>query len=105
MLQNKFTPYHSTFNRSSWNPFNSSQWSPREKVSFPTKHITVPMHLFYGTHDNVSDEEFLMKQLPGHAQFYPVDTYGHLDFLWAACAKQKVWDPILDILNHTFYKK
>ncbi|KAJ3086383.1 cholesterol esterase, partial [Phlyctochytrium bullatum] len=70
-------------------------------VKYPTKHITTRLHLFCGTGDTcISDTHHLRHHLPHDlTTIHEIDGYGHLDFCWATDAKEKVWDPMIALME------
>lgn len=85
----------------SWTPTQPSSTVRPKRL--PTKHITTPLHLFHGSDDNISDAEYMREHLGGknNTHFYSIEGYNHMDFLWAECAKERVWDDIIRILNQS----
>ncbi|KAI9340554.1 Alpha/Beta hydrolase protein [Obelidium mucronatum] len=79
-----------------FNPMGHQHVSP---VRYPTKHITVPIHLFYSLSDSITDITQLTENLPAaNTSFVEIKEYSHFEFLFGKDAKQKVFDPIADII-------
>jgi len=49
---------------------------------FPTRNITSPIMLLYGTHDSLVDIDVMLSQLPDHTVAKPIRDYEHVDILW-----------------------
>ena len=68
-----------------------------------TQHIIVVHCLF--SQDLIADvqdvEEFLMKELPSENIIFSkrIESYAHLDFTWAANAKEMVYDDLMKLLQ------
>ena len=73
-------------------------------VSFPTKQVTTPIHLYCGTDDGLSNVPFLRDLLPEGVQIDMVPGFGHLDFLYARTAYELVWTHVVSVLDKHFDK-
>jgi lysosomal acid lipase/cholesteryl ester hydrolase len=51
---------------------------PKVYPFYPTKHIRVPIDLFCGSCDNLSDFDFMKNALPVHATFHEIEGYEHM---------------------------
>jgi lysosomal acid lipase/cholesteryl ester hydrolase len=49
---------------------------------FPTRNITSPIMLLYGTHDSLVDIDIMLSQLPEHTVAKPIHKHEHIDILW-----------------------
>lgn len=71
-----------------------------EPKPYPTKCITTPTHVFYGSEDGVSDIDWMRENLSDqNTSFYQIEGYGHLDFLWGVDAKEQFWDHVVGVLK------
>jgi pimeloyl-ACP methyl ester carboxylesterase len=71
-------------------------------LKYPTRHIKTDLHLYCGERDSISDLAYLKNHLPEHAQMHTIEEYEHMDFLWAECAKEKLYTKIVDQLKRDF---
>ncbi|CAO3599149.1 unnamed protein product [Absidia cylindrospora] len=68
---------------------------------FPTRQITTPMALFYGGADLLVNYDVLSADLPRPlAYIKSIDSWEHLDFIWATGIEDMVFPDIIHLLNH-----
>ncbi|ORZ18776.1 Alpha/Beta hydrolase protein [Absidia repens] len=68
---------------------------------FPTKQIKTPMALLYGGSDSLVNFEVLSADLPRPLAYIKrIDTWEHLDFIWAKGIENIVFPDILHLLDH-----
>ncbi|KAI8096736.1 Alpha/Beta hydrolase protein [Halteromyces radiatus] len=68
---------------------------------FPTKQITTPMALFYGGSDLLVNFKVLSRDLPRPlAYIKSIDSWEHLDFIWAAGIEDIVFPDIIRLIDH-----
>ena len=60
----------------SFDPHDLPGFSRRPRVpsiKYPTHEIRVPMHLFVGSRDTMSDEAYFRATLPAHTNYHSID--------------------------------
>jgi len=62
--------------------------------------IQCPIAIFWGGRDTVPNHEFFLENLEGKAQFFKLDTYEHLDFLYSKNANKEVYQDVINIINN-----
>ncbi|KAG1092562.1 hypothetical protein G6F42_019173 [Rhizopus arrhizus] len=67
---------------------------------FPTKQITTPIAIFYGSADTLVDFDILKSNLPPLSYVKNIHGWEHMDFLWAHGLERKVYPDILRLLEH-----
>merc|ERR1712146_254550 len=67
-------------------------------ASYEIGQIRCPMALFYGTDDDLTDMNWLLRQLPSSCKTFAVDHYEHLDTIWAESAKEKIFPVVVELL-------
>lgn len=67
---------------------------------FPTKQITTPIAIFYGSGDTLVDFDILKSNLPPLSYVKNIHGWEHMDFLWAHGLEKKVYPDILRLLEH-----
>lgn len=68
---------------------------------FPTKQITAPIAIFYGSADTLVDFDVLKSNLPPLLAYVKeIHGWEHMDFLWAHGLEEKVYPDILKLLVH-----
>ncbi|KAI8637717.1 Alpha/Beta hydrolase protein [Parasitella parasitica] len=67
---------------------------------FPTKQITTPIAIFYGSADTLVDFDILKSNLPPLPYVKSIHGWEHMDFLWARGLERKVYPDILELLEH-----
>ncbi|KAI8987989.1 Alpha/Beta hydrolase protein [Mycotypha africana] len=72
---------------------------------FPTRQITTPIAVFYGSNDTLVDFDILQNDLPPLVYVKNVHGYEHMDFLWAKGLERKVYPDIIKLLEHFNPKK
>lgn len=70
---------------------------------FPTKQITTPIAIFYGSSDTLVDFDILKSDLPLLSYVKSIHGWEHMDFLWAHGLEKKVYPDILKLLDHFNY--
>ncbi|GMG20687.1 unnamed protein product [Ambrosiozyma monospora] len=66
---------------------------------FPTQTITTPMHLIYGKADSLVDIDKALEHLPISTTTYGVETYEHMDVLWAKDVEKSVFENVFSKLD------
>lgn len=64
--------------------------------------IEVPVAVYYGTDDYLGDPKdvlYLLSQIPNIVYSQQIDTYAHMDFVWASSAVDLVYPSVLQILS------
>ena len=64
---------------------------------YPLSQIRCPIALFYGGRDTLQDTEKLIKELPKSTFVHEEPSYEHIDFLFADCAKEKIYPKIIEL--------
>ncbi|CEP18704.1 hypothetical protein [Parasitella parasitica] len=70
---------------------------------FPTKQITTPIAIFYGSADTLVDFDTLKNNLPPLPYIKSIHGWEHMDFLWGRGLEHKVYPDILKLLEHFNY--
>ena len=65
----------------------------------PTDLITAPTYLFFGSEDQMTDESYFRKNVSGIKEWIRIEGYDHMDFVWSERVEEKVWIPMMDILD------
>jgi lysosomal acid lipase/cholesteryl ester hydrolase len=82
-------------------PFKrSSSVTDHIPPKFPTKQITTPMALFYGGSDSLANFDVLSADLPRLAYVKSIDSWEHLDFIWAKGIEDIVFPDVVNLLDH-----
>ncbi|KAI8331187.1 Alpha/Beta hydrolase protein [Chlamydoabsidia padenii] len=83
-------------------PFKrSSSVTDHIPPKFPTKQITTPMALFYGGSDSLVNFNVLSADLPRPlAYIKSIDSWEHLDFIWAKGIEDIVFPDVVHLLHH-----
>ncbi|ODV84276.1 hypothetical protein CANARDRAFT_8631 [[Candida] arabinofermentans NRRL YB-2248] len=66
---------------------------------FPTQTITVPMLLIYGKSDSLIDIEITKEQLSCELETIGLESYEHMDTLWANDVCSLVFEPVIQTLQ------
>lgn len=67
---------------------------------FPTKQITTPIAIFYGSDDTLVDFDTLKADLPRLVYVKNIHGWEHMDFLWARGLERRVFPDITYLLSH-----
>ncbi|KAL4071356.1 Alpha/Beta hydrolase protein [Scleroderma yunnanense] len=69
-------------------------------VRFPTRNITTPIVLLYGTSDSLVDIDIMLTELPQHSTIaIPLEEYEHLDVLWGRNIHEDVIPEVVNALQ------
>ena len=68
---------------------------------FPTRNISTPILLLYGTHDSLVHIDIMLSQLPDHTVAKPILGYEHVDILWGRDVDKLVLPEVLKALRST----
>lgn len=69
-------------------------------VRFPTRNITTPIVLIYGTADSLVDIDTMLRELPNHSTTaISLDGYEHLDVIWGQNIHVDVFPEVLNALR------
>ena len=69
-------------------------------VRFPTRNITTPIVLLYGTADLLVDIDMMLAELPQHStSAIPLEDYEHLDVLWGRNIHEDVIPEVINALR------
>lgn len=66
---------------------------------FPTRNISAPVVLLYGTNDSLVDIDVMMRQLPERTIAKPLVGYEHVDILWGENVGRDVIPEVLKALE------
>ncbi|EPZ32360.1 hypothetical protein O9G_002200 [Rozella allomycis CSF55] len=66
---------------------------------FPLQNIEVPIHLFHGLSDTLSDIAYTLSSCPTNTKVYSIENYEHLDFLWASDVGSQVNKSVIKIIE------
>lgn len=69
---------------------------------YDLKNVTVPVALFWSEQDSLAsakDTQWMISELPNVVLSRRVDTYKHLDFVWATDANQLIYNDLAQILD------
>ncbi|PRP84929.1 hypothetical protein PROFUN_07583 [Planoprotostelium fungivorum] len=66
---------------------------------YDIRQIQCPMAIFWGGQDTVPNHEYFLENLKDKAEFYKLDTYEHLDFLYSKNARKEVYEDVIQIIN------
>lgn len=66
---------------------------------YPTKNITTPIEIIYGTNDSLVDINSLLSKLPPPSGVHPIEGYEHLEMIWGRQVKGRILPKILDIIR------
>ncbi|KAI8889909.1 alpha/beta-hydrolase [Backusella circina FSU 941] len=94
----RFQMYDETPSRLPWSTINTV--IDHLPAKFPTKQITTPIALFYGSADTLVDYDTLTAHLPKLAFVKNIKGWEHMDFLWANGLEKKVYPDIIYLLTH-----
>ncbi|KAL2312415.1 Triglyceride lipase-cholesterol esterase [Schizosaccharomyces pombe] len=64
-------------------------------AKFPTNNIRTPIYLIWGGSDSLVDIQAMLNALPAEVEHVKVDSYEHLDMIWADTVKDYVIPPVL----------
>jgi lysosomal acid lipase/cholesteryl ester hydrolase len=91
--------YDETPSRLPWSTINTV--IDHLPAKFPTKQITTPIALFYGSADTLVDYDILTENLPPKLAFVKkIQGWEHMDFLWARGLEKKVYPDIIYLLSY-----
>lgn len=68
-------------------------------VRFPTRNITTPIMLLWGTRDSLVDLDMMLRQLPAETRERRLEGYEHVDVLWGKDVHKDVIPEVLDVLH------
>ncbi|KAG1716207.1 hypothetical protein ID866_947 [Astraeus odoratus] len=69
-------------------------------VRFPTRNITTPIVLLYGTSDSLVDIDDMLKELPQHStNAIPLEGYEHVDVIWGRNVHTDVIPEVVNALR------
>lgn len=66
---------------------------------FPTRNISTPVVLLYGTNDSLVDIDVMASQLPEQTIKKPLEGYEHVDIMWGANVDKDVIPEVLKSLK------
>lgn len=71
-------------------------------AQFPTRNISSPIYLIYGTKDSLVDINAMLHELPPYAVAIPVENHEHLDLIWGEDVGKVVVPHVLQTLDKYF---
>ena len=69
---------------------------------YDISNIKVPVALYWSQNDwlaDATDVQYLRKNLPNIVDDFSIDSYNHLDFVWATNAKEAFYDRMLKLMQ------
>jgi lysosomal acid lipase/cholesteryl ester hydrolase len=78
---------------------NSSTFNFYHPAPFPTRNITTPIFLLYGTNDSLVDMDIMLGQLPEGTVARGVDGYEHVDMIWGREVGKLVLPEVMRVLK------
>lgn len=85
---------------SAYHPPSHTRARSYRPVRFPTRNITTPIVLLYGTDDSLVDIDAMLRELPRHSTTaIPLDGYEHVDVIWGQNIHVDVIPEVLNALR------